>query len=206
VARGGTGSRTGNTPFDSLMFLPPSFHPIEGPGRNTNVPGLITPQTKPTPGATLSLTVASTIYCSDCHASESGPGAGGSAPREPHGSSYLHILERNPTTADNTIESPEGYALCYKCHDRTTLLSGQSNFKQHRKHVVNDNAPCTACHAWHGVSLSQGNATNNAHLIDFDVSIVKPSQTGLRQYTSNGSQTGNCSQLCHGHNHNSSNY
>lgn len=172
----------------------PSFHPVEGP-LGSSVPGLIRP-----------LTNMSAIYCTDCHASESGPGAGGAGPRGPHGSSYRHILERNLVTADNTIESPDAYALCYKCHDRTTLLSSGSNFKLHNSHVVADHTPCTACHAWHGVSLLQGNATNNAHLIDFDTTIVSTSLTGLRQYSSNGGQHGTCTLSCHAHNHNNANY
>jgi hypothetical protein len=172
-----------------------SYHPVEGPGRNTSMPGLIAP-----------LTVLSMIYCSDCHASDSGPGAGGSGPRGPHGSSNRHILERNLSTADNTVESPDAYALCYKCHDRQMLLFSNSNFKPHTRHVVNDHAPCTACHDWHGVSLMQGNEINNAHLINFDVSIVSPTQTGLRQYTSLGPKRGSCSLTCHGHNHDNSSY
>ena len=173
----------------------PSYHPIEGPGRNPNVPGLVSP-----------LTVASFIYCSDCHASDSGPGAGGNGPRGPHASSFRHILERNLITADNTIESPDAYALCYKCHERTKLLSDASNFKLHKSHVVDDHAPCTTCHAWHGVSLMQGNEINNFHLIDFDVSIVAPSLAGQRQYTTGGSQHGSCALSCHGHDHANSSY
>ncbi len=173
----------------------PSFHPVEGPGRGTSVPSLIKP-----------LSEASTIYCSDCHASESGPGAGGTGPRGPHGASYRHILERNLITADKTIESPDAYALCYKCHERLKLLSDQSTFKLHKSHVVDDRTPCTACHAWHGVSLMQGNEINNAHLINFDVSIASPSRTGQLRYTSAGSGHGNCSLTCHGTDHNNSSY
>jgi predicted CXXCH cytochrome family protein len=172
-----------------------SYHPVEGPGKNGSVPGLVSP-----------LTAASIIYCSDCHASDSGPGTGGSGPRGPHASSNRHILERNLTTADNTVESPDAYALCYKCHDRTHLLGSSSSFKPHQQHVVRNHAPCTACHDWHGVSLLQGNETNNAHLINFDVAIVAPSQTGLRQYTSLGAQHGTCSLSCHGKNHDNASY
>jgi predicted CXXCH cytochrome family protein len=168
----------------------PSAHAVEGPGRNPNVPGLVKP-----------LTEVSTIYCSDCHASESGPGAGGNGPRGPHASSYRHILERNLITTDNTVESPDAYALCYKCHQRQVLLSSSSGFKLHTTHVVNDRAPCTACHTWHGVSSMQGNEINNAHLIDFDTSIVSPARSGLTQYATAGSQHGTCTLTCHGVEH-----
>ena len=172
-----------------------SYHPIEGPGRNGDVPSLQSPWT-----------VASFLYCTDCHASDGGPGAGGNGLRGPHASSFRHVLERNLITADNTIESPDAYALCYKCHQRPVLLSDSSGFKLHKSHVVDDHAPCTACHAWHGVSLMQGNEINNAHLIDFDVSIVLPSQSGQRQYATLGSKHGTCSLACHAHNHANSSY
>ena len=68
-----------------------------------------------------------------------------------HGSTYRPLLERNYTTADFTSESPTAYALCYKCHDRDVLLSDDSAFRLHAKHVVAGRTPCSACHAAHGV-------------------------------------------------------
>jgi predicted CXXCH cytochrome family protein len=178
-----------------LDLSAPSYHPVEGPGRNPDVPGLVAP-----------LTASSTIFCSDCHAPDDGPGAGGNGPRGPHGSIYRHLLERNLITADNTLESPDAYALCYKCHQRQVLLSDGSGFKPHKRHVVDDHTPCTACHNWHGVSLLAGNEVNNAHLIDFDVSIVGRSQAGQRLYTTLGPQHGTCSLACHGHDHANASY
>ncbi|HSN89704.1 MAG TPA: cytochrome c3 family protein, partial [Anaeromyxobacteraceae bacterium] len=90
----------------------PSFHPVAAPGRNPDVPGLLPPWS-----------TASLVLCTDCHASDAGPGAGGSGARGPHGSVYPHILERDYRTADFTVESPFAYALCYKCHDRETLFA-----------------------------------------------------------------------------------
>ncbi len=121
--------------------------------------------------------------------------------RGPHGSSNAHLLERRLETADNTPESPESYALCYKCHSRDVLLSGNSAFKSHRRHVVDKTTPCTACHGAHGVSVLQGNPANNAHLIDFDISIVRPSKTGEIRYQSRGFRSGSCTLSCHGANH-----
>ena len=167
-----------------------SFHPVEGPGRNPSVPGLIAPWT-----------TASVMYCGDCHASESGPGAGGLGLAGPHGSSYPHILERNLSTADNTGESPAAYALCYKCHDRSALLSTVSNFPKHVSHVATDSAPCSACHDWHGVSVLSGNPINNAHLINFDVSIVRPNLKGVLQYQTTGVGHGSCALSCHNVDH-----
>ena len=168
----------------------PSFHPVEGPGRSATVPGMIPPWT-----------ASSIIYCTDCHASDTGPGAGGTGPAGPHGSIYNHILERNFSTADFTPESVVAYALCYKCHDRSVLFSVQSSFPSHSQHVQMQSIPCSACHDWHGVSLVQGNPVNNAHLINFDVSIVRPNSVGMRQYQSTGLGHGTCSLNCHGVDH-----
>jgi predicted CXXCH cytochrome family protein len=181
----------------------PSFHPVEGPGRGAQVPSLVP-----------SLKVTSVIYCSDCHASETAAAGG---PRGPHGSSFTHLLERNLTTVDNTAENPTAYALCYKCHVRDVLLatgatSQTSTFlgkprdqndsgNLHYRHVSQQSTPCTACHASHGVSTTQGNPVNNAHLVDFDVSIVKPNAQGALRYTSNGPASGSCAVSCHGYEH-----
>lgn len=175
----------------------PSFHPVEGPGRGTDVPSLIAP-----------LTVASVVYCSDCHASDTGPGSTerGRGARGPHGSVHLHQLERALSTTDGTIESPGAYALCYKCHDRDVLLSDRSAFKEHMRHVVKEGAPCTACHASHGVSVLQGNIVGNAHLMDFDVSIVGTTPFGVRKYEKRGPRTGTCTVTCHGKLHDATAY
>ncbi|RMF86812.1 MAG: hypothetical protein D6739_02605 [Nitrospirae bacterium] len=174
-----------------LQFDPanPSFHPVEAPGVNPNVPSLILP-----------LTTASVIYCTDCHASDDGPGAGGTGPAGPHGSVYPYLLEREYVTADNTAESPTVYALCYKCHDRNSILADQS-FSEHSKHLSNKvNAPCSACHDPHGISNGQGTTTNNSHLINFDTSIVQP-YNGVLKFEDLGTFTGRCTLVCHGKSH-----
>jgi predicted CXXCH cytochrome family protein len=164
-----------------------SFHPVVAPGAGRDVPSLIAP-----------LTASSVLYCGDCHGSESALG-----PRGPHGSAFRHILAANLSTADRTPESPSAYALCYKCHDRTSILS--DNTFLHRLHVVDQSAPCTTCHDAHGVSALQGNAINNAHLIDFDTSIVRAAN-GVIRYTSTGARSGNCTLTCHGETHTNFSY
>src|ERR1019366_3734104 len=52
-----------------------SFHPVEGRGVNPSVPSLLPPYT-----------TGSTIYCTQCHSSESGKLAGGMGASGPHGS------------------------------------------------------------------------------------------------------------------------
>jgi predicted CXXCH cytochrome family protein len=168
------------------VFAPdaPSSHPIVAQRGSGTLPGLILPKSS-----------TGVIFCTDCHASDSA--AAGGAPRGPHGSIYPHLLERSYSTAAGTQESSAAYALCYKCHDRATLLSDGSNFKSlHRTHVVDQHEPCSACHAAHGVSSRYGTASHNAHLVDFDLSMVKTT-LGIPAYTSNGTGSGNCTLVCH---------
>jgi hypothetical protein len=167
---------------------------VVAPGRNTDVPSLVE-----------GYSAASTITCSDCHASESGPGTGGAGPRGPHGSVYRHLLERNYTTADLTAESASAYALCYKCHDREKLFSDADDAflreagvprSLHRLHVRDRLAPCSSCHDAHGVSSQAGTPAENAHLVNFDLSIVGRvgDSLGYRTY---GPRSGSCALACH---------
>jgi predicted CXXCH cytochrome family protein len=173
----------------------PSSHPVTGTGRSAAVPSLLPPWT-----------VASQVYCSDCHASDDGPGAGGTGARGPHGSIYPYLLERNYTVGSRALEGPAAYALCYKCHDREVLLSDRSAFPAHRRHVVDDQTPCSVCHASHGVSGMRGTSSGNAHLIDFDLNVVTPLPGAFQPYTSSGIAAGSCSLSCHGTNHQNTTY
>ncbi len=175
-----------------LEFNPanPSFHPIVGTGRNAHVPSLIA-----------SLTVNDMITCSDCHNNNAGTEAGGIGPEGPHGSIYAPILERQYVTLDNTRESSFAYALCYKCHSRSSILQDES-FKGHRKHIVEENTSCNVCHDPHGISLTQGNRANNSGLINFDTSVVFPNSEGQLQFESRGTYEGICYLKCHNKDHN----
>jgi predicted CXXCH cytochrome family protein len=180
-----------------LEFDPgnPSFHPVAGIGRNTNVPSLLAPWT-----------TTSTMKCSDCHNNNSGPGAGGTGPKGPHGSAFAPLLERQYVTTDRTTESAANYALCYKCHNRATIIGGGGGFREHKKHVVDERTPCNVCHDPHGVSATQGNPTNNSKLINFDTSVVTPNSAGLLKFVSTGTNKGSCYMRCHGANHNPETY
>ncbi len=164
-----------------------SYHPVVSAVRGGDVPSL---SSRYRPG--------SLIYCTDCHASDDGPGAGGTGARGPHGSIYAPLLERNYSTGSLAAESPFAYALCYKCHDRDVLLSNRSAFRLHRKHVVERQTPCATCHAAHGVSATAGAAAQHAHLIDFDVAVVQPSRSGVLEYNRLSARSGNCTLTCHG--------
>ena len=168
----------------------PSFHPVAGPGRNTTVPSLISP-----------LSQLSIIECIDCHNSSSAASAGGDGPEGPHGSAFSPLLVRNYSTLDNTVESAANYALCYGCHSRDSILADES-FAGHDKHIRQENAPCSVCHDAHGISSTQGNDTNNSHLINFDISVVMPNASGLLRFVDQGETSGSCDLACHGSDHN----
>lgn len=167
----------------------PSFHPVLAPGNNTNVPSLIAP-----------LIENSTIKCTDCHGSDNGASSGGNGPDGPHGSIYPHLLARAYRTQDRTPESPTAYALCYRCHDRVSILGDQS-FSLHKLHVRDENAPCSVCHDPHGISSTQGNELNNSHLINFDTSVVLPNSNRELNFEDRGNFRGSCSLTCHNSEH-----
>jgi len=167
----------------------PSYHAVVGTGVNPNVPSLIAPNT-----------TATIFYCTDCHASD-----GTGAPAGPHGSIYPHILKLQYLTANNTSESAAAYALCYSCHSRTSILNDVS-FHEHKKHIVEEHTPCNVCHDPHGISSTQGNSTNNSNLINFDISVVTPSSSGILRFDDLGLYHGRCYMTCHGENHNPESY
>lgn len=169
-----------------LEFDPanPSHHAVSSAGLNPNVPSLIAP-----------ITESSIIYCTACHASD-----GSGSPAGPHGSIYPGQLKYRYSTADYTSESASAYELCYSCHSRTSILNDES-FDDHDKHIRDLQTPCSACHDPHGISHTQGNSTNNAHLINFDVNIVKAHNNGSFRYESTGVFAGRCYLQCHGRPH-----
>jgi predicted CXXCH cytochrome family protein len=166
-----------------------SFHPVEGPGRNGDVPSL-----------TPAWTTSSVMNCSDCHASDTSPAGGGSGPAGTHGSAYSPLLIARYDTFDSATESAQAYALCYTCHNRANILSDVS-FKEHRKHIVDERTPCSACHDSHGIASSQGTANGNSNLINFDASIVRPNNAGQLNFLDLGLYRGECNLRCHGENH-----
>lgn len=169
----------------------PSYHPVAGTGQNANVPSLIPP-----------LTASSIIKCTDCHNNDDLS----STARGPHGSDYTPILERQYQTLDNTAESSTVYALCYKCHDRDSILGNQS-FPKHERHI-SSGSPCNACHDPHGVLPNGGINGNHSgtHLINFDLDIVQPNPAGQLFFEDTGELSGNCYLTCHNKNHNPCNY
>lgn len=191
-------ARQSQTPNLRLKFSRnnPSFHPVVVAAVNHDVPSLV-------PG----LPVGSLIRCTDCHNNDSGPRAGGSGPDGPHGSIYDFLLERNYTVTDDNTESSSEYALCYKCHQRSSILSNQS-FPLHNLHIVEERAPCSACHDPHGVSTAvPTGSSDHTHLINFDISIARPNQTtGTIVFNDLGRFAGSCTLVCHGEAHTDESY
>jgi predicted CXXCH cytochrome family protein len=167
----------------------PSFHPVESVGVNPDVPSLLQPFTR-----------TSIISCTDCHNSDDPNLVQG-----PHGSSFRFLLERNYETLDFTQETSSTYALCYKCHSRSSILNDES-FSEHNKHIVEENTPCSICHDPHGISSTQGNSFNNSHLINFDLTVVRPDGQGRIQFEDLGRLTGQCFLNCHGEEHSPEGY
>ena len=147
------------------------------------------------------MTPSTMISCTDCHNSDQSRLAGGSGPDGPHGSRFEPLLIANYSTKDFTSESEQSYALCYRCHDRSSIL-GNESFTLHRLHVVGERAPCSVCHDAHGISATQGNATDHSNLINFDLSVVRPipadfNFTPRLGYRDTGRVSGTCTLVCH---------
>jgi len=184
-----------------LQFAPTnlSFHPVAAVGRNTSIP-----DTSFTPGYTAS----SRIGCGSCHNNNDWTNDG-SKPAGPHGSNYKPLLEKEYNTDSVVIESPQSFALCYKCHDRTALMTtGKFPHAQHLSNttVPTNTASCAACHDPHG-------SRNQSHLINFMLfdgtalrnPVVTASGASPIQYTKTATG-GNCTLMCHGKDHNALSY
>jgi len=173
----------------------PSFHPVESEGRNLSVLSLLKPyKEKSSNQGDISI-----IKCGDCHGSDDPK-----SPAGPHSSSYQYILRENFSTRDNEAESTFAYALCYKCHNRSSIL-GDESFKYHSMHIKgkkvgvlgNGGTSCHSCHTSHG-------STEYRYLIRFNSSVVTPSSSGMLKFIEKGSGTfrGECFLTCHGVDHN----
>ena len=177
-----------------------------GPANASYHPVVLSSPSSDTVSLDPSLATGSLIRCTDCHNNDSGPRAGGSGPDGPHGSIYDFLLERNYNVRDDTPESAFEYALCYKCHQRTSILSNES-FAEHSRHIRDENTPCSACHDPHGVSSLVGGGSDYTHLINFDVRIARPlSATGRVDFTDFGRFAGSCTLTCHGRDHDNETY
>ncbi len=168
-----------------------------------------------------SLLTSSYIACTDCHNNDAARSSGGTAPNGPHGSKWMHLLERqyqeNALPAQGAgavftgisytpgVNNP--YALCDKCHDLDNKLNllgtgADTAFGKHHEHVVTAGASCSVCHAAHGVQ--GGTSVNNKHLLNFDTQIVARYGTNPVPYIDTSRRQ--CFLICHGVAHNGTSY
>ncbi len=188
----------------------PSYHPVISYGRNSDVPSLPSSLAPPE----WNLSASSIIRCTDCHDSDETAALGGAGPRGPHGSLYSPLLREAYETADNTLESIGSFALCYRCHERSSILAdisfqkttsaGKGGHSLHLGPAVN--APCSACHDPHGVP-DKALTGDHTHLMNFDTTIVTAQGTNPYPFfTDLGSRSGSCTLSCHGQLHDGRSY
>jgi predicted CXXCH cytochrome family protein len=148
------------------------------------------------------------IFCSDCHNSDDNREFGGSGANGPHGSKWLHILERDyefsqapggpgtPITINInkqpnlTVNGP--YGMCAKCHDLNVVI-GATSWANHGNHVRDDGFSCSVCHSPHGMTAGAGNPTG-VRMVDFDTKVVG-SNSGQNISYNQGANT--CVLVCH---------
>lgn len=181
-----------------------SFHPVFATSGRGEVPSL---GTVLEPG----LVQGQQIACTDCHADDSGS-------RGPHGSDFPPLLRERYDLAPGSLESPEAYALCYRCHDRSSILADQS-FRRagpgsttasgggHSGHLGRG-ATCATCHDPHGVPSNPGDGTgSHSHLVNFDLRVVQPvAGATVPVFRDDGTFSGSCTLVCHGVEHRDSGY
>jgi len=166
-------------------------------------------------GRTSGRSMGMRILCTDCHNSDDNREFGGSGPNGPHGSAFVHILERryefsqapvqgklvtnlfpNPSLSAQGGANGGPYALCAKCHDLTQLMNSTS-FNGHARHVVQDGFSCSVCHTAHGVGAQSGTIPGD-RLVNFDIRVVAPNGATPISYNR---ATNSCTLTCHDHAH-----
>jgi predicted CXXCH cytochrome family protein len=160
-------------------------------------------------GTTPGRSMGDRILCTDCHNSDDNREFGGDGANGPHGSKYLHLLERHyefsqaPApgqlisnlfpSPDLTVNGP--YALCAKCHDLGQILAN-SSFSEHARHI-NDGFSCSTCHTAHGMG-GQAGSISGERLVNFDANVVASNSGAPITYSR---ATNSCTLTCHNHPH-----
>jgi predicted CXXCH cytochrome family protein len=182
----------------------PVFHDLTSP---LPQPSLLTNMTNldATPGRAM----GTRIFCTDCHNADDNREFGGIGANGPHGSKWMHLLERryefsqatNPGgSVTNLFPSPDlgatgPYALCGKCHDLAQVVNNTS-FSEHGKHIE-EGFSCSVCHAAHGMGSSSASISGE-RLVNFDVNVVAANTSPISYNRS----TNTCVLACHGYYHN----
>ncbi len=200
------------TTGDSLNLLPQmgstaaSSHPVMHDRSSALPQPSLLPYMVNLDGKTQGRAMGIRIYCSDCHNSDDNREFGGAGPNGPHGSKWLHILERRYEFSQapgpgqrvtNLYEFPDlsvngPYAMCGKCHDLTNQIMSNTSWAQHAMHI-NAGFSCSSCHTAHGTGANSQNATGE-RMMSFDLKIVAPNG-GMPISYNRG--TGTCALVCH---------
>lgn len=166
-----------NTRDNRAKFNGVSYHPVMKPLNKITSGMLVAPWT-----------TGSMVFCTDCHGSDS------SGIRGSHGSIYPHILVKKYETSATPAAGydPANYALCFSCHNASTLRGPGAKFPQHGKHL-DKGMHCTYCHDPHGNPVNPG-------MINFDVRPGVTSESGGKpiqlKYPLGGRNS--CVLTCHG--------
>ncbi|MBI4269800.1 MAG: hypothetical protein HY615_05655 [Candidatus Rokubacteria bacterium] len=166
----------------------PSYHPVASTGRDATIAGF-----------EAGYSASTIVYCTDCHNNDEWTSTS-TRPGGPHGSRYAPVLERDYQMNDPSTEAFQTYAMCYKCHNRAYLIEDRAGAFPHRKHVVEKQAACAACHDAHG-------SRQSVRLINFMLrdkagkTVVSPARSGRLEYVLLGPGRGQCYLMCHGANH-----
>jgi Zn finger protein HypA/HybF involved in hydrogenase expression len=182
--------QTDVVPLDQAFHVAArSQHPVTRPSSGQEMPSVIA-----------RFAPSSSMTCSDCHTNDDPDG-----PRGPHGSRYEFLLSGNYETELEVAESPFAYEFCYSCHDRQSILDGDS-FPLHELHIVGNTAKgkigtsCYTCHSSHG-------SMDAPHLLRFSASRIRPEEvTRQLRFNDFGDRSGECWLSCHGFNHAGSRY
>lgn len=138
-----------------------------------------------TPRTTLGIAPPGPYDCSQCH--------------DPHNDlGFNKLLKANYSTDEYVPFTSDAYVSCFQCHDSSQIIADDSEnpFREHARHVVQQNSPCTACHfSPHGVSHTE--------LVSFNPAYVSKSLTADSgpTFIDEGENRGTCTLTCHGVDH-----
>jgi predicted CXXCH cytochrome family protein len=203
---------------DALNLIPQfavsstSSHPVMHPRSSSLSQPSLLPNMLNFDGVKQGRAMGTQILCTDCHNSDDNRESGGTGANGPHGSQWLHILERRyefsqaPQAGEpisTLYRNPDlgatgPYAMCAKCHDLANQVAKNTSWSHHSNHIVNDGFSCSVCHTAHGMGATSGSITGE-RLVNFDLNVVAANGGTAPSYNH---AAGTCVLVCHGTTHN----